>query len=290
MDMSNLKNILIYTDFTKGSSMAIKTGLEWTLKLSVSATIFHIPKLNSITKNIDLDSESEEVTKKFTQVYSNHIKEKLAAEKKKYLRHDIPISTAVINDNNIDSFNDYVINNNVSLLVLPIIFNSYDNIFFSDSIEKIIRTSKIPVLIVRDNKVFDVKKVVFPFDFDLESSLALSFIEKLSSKVNLQTQPVHISKFVNIDAIISLASKDAQPFISDILKRVDTLENSKETKYIASSESNIKESLGRYLDNIDCDLVIMGSSTKSTFQRLTLGSVAEYILRHSKKSILISKV
>jgi nucleotide-binding universal stress UspA family protein len=285
--MVNSKQVLIYTDFSDSSGKSIKCGLEWTFKLSAHAILFHIPKLNSITKHFNFDAESEVIANKFSEIYTSSIQEKLIEEKKKYLRRDIPISTKIVDDNGVESFNNYVSKNKVSLLVLPILFKSYDKIFFNDSIERIIRTSKVPVLVVQNAETIKPKNVLFPFDFDAESIKTLSLLDSLSNKFNISVTPVHITSEDSLENL-KLSSTE-EKFRSEIFNIFENLKNCNEIEIINTDGKSVKEALGLYISSTPCDLVVMGSSTKSTLERLTLGSVAEYILRNCKKSLLISK-
>ena len=52
-------------------------------------------------------------------------------------------------------------------------------------------------------------------------------------------------------------------------------------------EGNPGDELVKFADKNDIDLVVMGTQGKSGVQRFLLGSVAENVVRHSKKAVLV---
>ena len=141
-------------------------------------------------------------------------------------------------------------------------------------------------------------KVLLPVDGS-ESSLhamekAVEFGVTKDVEVHVVTVvlPVHTTPsknpYIPSDMVESLrkAGKDAAV---DILKtavdKVCTLNGACASKEIL--EGDPAEEIVRYAEEIDADLIIMGSRGLSTFGRLLLGSVSQKVLHNAHCSVLI---
>ena len=54
-------------------------------------------------------------------------------------------------------------------------------------------------------------------------------------------------------------------------------------------EGNPAKSIISFAENNDIDLIVMGTHEKTELQRFLVGSVAENVIRHSRKIVLIIK-
>jgi len=54
-------------------------------------------------------------------------------------------------------------------------------------------------------------------------------------------------------------------------------------------EGNPGKSLVRYAEEIDADIIVVGSNNKGVLDRLFLGSVSNYVIHHARCMILLAK-
>jgi nucleotide-binding universal stress UspA family protein len=138
--------------------------------------------------------------------------------------------------------------------------------------------------------------ILCPIDFSKYSEKIVEMASTLSS-----SNTIHIYHCLEINTI-----SDPQGFPIQLSNDMDLLKSDNKTykafqlkiaalypqfNFIFEFERthSIGESIIAYSEKIKADAIIMGSHGKSGLERLLMGSVAENILRHYQKSVILCK-
>lgn len=138
------------------------------------------------------------------------------------------------------------------------------------------------------------KKILVPLDGSETSEAILPEIEKLASvsKANIALLyvvpipiiPGGIEPIVNYQPITDTLIKDAEAYLRKIEKR---LKGKGFTVESHLQEGNEAQRILEHAEGEDIDLIAMSTHGRSGVSRWLLGSVAEKVIRHANKPILL---
>ena len=141
----------------------------------------------------------------------------------------------------------------------------------------------------------NAKTIVFPTDFSESSDAALGYASTLAAESNALLYILHVGE----DSQAYVAGYGAIGYTPDLVDRV-ARENQKlltqvkptlpkvrhEHKYLTGTPD--QEILG-FADEVDADLIVIGSHGRTGISRLLLGSVAEAVVRRANCPVLTIK-
>jgi len=178
-----MKKILIPIDFSEHSEYALKVAATLAKKHQASLVVLHMMGLSEAVLTKD---ESQEM---FEAIYYMKLAEKRfeAFLDHDYLK-DIPMETTVQNYKDFHEINEVAKEFDADLIVMGSHGASgIKEVFVGSNTEKVVRTSEIPVLVVKNSlKHFQMEKVVFACDFNLDFiepfKKAWNFFKKLETE------------------------------------------------------------------------------------------------------------
>jgi len=172
--------------------------------------------------------------------------------------------------------------------------------------QKMVRKAPCSVMLIPPRKSFEINSVIVPVDFSEYSDLALSMLNMMEEDTSgLQIHALHVYKdaskyldqvFETIDEINEILSKRtvinkqlekyAQHALEDYLKKKG---KSSVQKHIAAVErgQRISEPIDKLIDQLNTDLVIIGSKGKSMSAASLLGEVSENVFKNSGQHIAL---
>ncbi|MDB4584259.1 universal stress protein [Draconibacterium sp.] len=160
---------------------------------------------------------------------------------------------------------------------------------------KIIRKSNKPVWVVKQGKILNIKNIICPIDFSPESERALKNAIIIARRFNtelliLSVCKTYYSRSSRIE--VDWDKENEKAHLEHVKKFNLYLQNFNLTdldwdRVIASGDpaTEILGTISRYKS----DLVIMGTTGKSSLSRLMLGSVTEKIIRDVPCSLITLK-
>ena len=138
------------------------------------------------------------------------------------------------------------------------------------------------------------KKILVPLDGSETSEAILPEIEKLASAfkahmsllyvVPIPIIPGGIEPIVNYQPITDTLIKDAEAYLRKIEKRLKGKGFTVESRL---QEGNEAQRILEHAEGKDIDLIAMSTHGRSGVSRWLLGSVAEKVIRHATKPILL---
>ena len=148
--------------------------------------------------------------------------------------------------------------------------------------EKIVRTSDIPVLVVKkEHETFNVKNFVFASDFKEESKIAykkaIEFVEILGAKLHLLTVNTP-----NIFKTSEHSNKRMQDF-------VNAFDFSNYTMNIYN-DVTIEKGIMNFSQSINADLIGMSTHGRQGISHFFNGSISEDLVNHAKRPVITFKI
>ena len=148
-----------------------------------------------------------------------------------------------------------------------------------------------------------IKKILLPIDGSSVSSKATRYAIHLAKMESAELTVLHVIEDIKQGGAIGLQEKYGKLSIVEAFKRakeqsaqkwinsVEDIANRNGVKVrsaIVNAEgTNEARSIVKYMEDNDFDLTVMGSTGRSTFQRLFLGSVTNAVVNSTKRPVLV---
>ncbi len=278
-----MKRILVPVDFSQHAEYALEVAAILAKRFDSEILVLHMLGLSEAYLTKDEAQEAAEA----------HYYMKLARRRfdnfldKPYLK-DLKIREMVQNYKIFSELNQVAIENNIDLIIMGSHgTGGLGELFVGSNTEKVVRTSKIPVLVVKVRRPeFKPSKAVFATDFSSESLEAYQRLTKVLQVWETEVCLVHIN--LPNERFQSSREKQlaAQQFI-DIAHRGELPENT-EIKF--ASDYSVESGVYFIADDIDADLIALATHGRSGLMHFFKGSVGEDMANHAKLPVLTCKI
>jgi nucleotide-binding universal stress UspA family protein len=155
-------------------------------------------------------------------------------------------------------------------------------IFIGSNTERVVRTSDVPVLVIKgDIKEFKPKTFVFASDFEEESLPALKKAKEMAALLNSKLHLVYI----NTPGDEFLSTADANAKISKLLD--DAKIDSSVEIY---NDYTVEKGVLNYSDQVSADLIGIPTHGRRGLSHFFMGSIGEDIANHSEAPVITFKI
>lgn len=302
-----MSRVVIANGLDKNALLAMEVGLSWADKLKDEPFVLHGDKLADYET---LDSVFAHLN---LEVHQNYIQSILEAnnqalsrqlDKLGYQGKDIKFESrsgnpkeVLINESQKDD---------VDLMVL-----GHDSgkglaeLFLGGVTESIVHKSKKSILIAKNNKAREPKKILVAYDFSYHCDQAIEWAKRLSKAFGAQIHlvnviPCYYQGYHVAHTIHNGFNEALEEMIDESVEKINTkmakkLEELKSEGFdiiheaILDKEGSISAKLVEYSKKHTIDLIAMGSHGKGKIAELFLGSVANKMIKKSPVSVLIAK-
>ncbi|SRX55165.1 universal stress protein [Aequorivita sp. CIP111184] len=278
-----MKKIIVPVDFSQHSEYAMEVAASIAKKQNAEIVAVHMMGLSEAVVTRD---ESKEV---FEAMFYMKLAEKRFAEflDKDYLE-GIKITEAVHNYKNFSELNDLASEFKADLIVMGSHGSSgLKEVFVGSNTEKVVRTSEIPVLVIKhhsDN--FNPQTGLFACDF-LEKSIgsynrAKKMFEVLGIKMELL--------YVNLPGEFR-STREIEKRILSFLKQVGE-PNSLEilNKVIQYNEYSVEAGIFGYSQVSNADIIALPTQGRQGLAHFFSGSIGEDVVNHSDLPVMTFKI
>tara|TARA_R110002124_G_scaffold87407_1_gene224993 strand:+ start:20296 stop:21129 length:834 start_codon:yes stop_codon:yes gene_type:complete len=277
-----MKKILIPVDFSEHSEFALKTAATLAKRHNADLVVLHMMGLSEAVLTKD---ESQEM---FEAIYYMKLAEKRFSEflDKDYL-DGISIETTVQNYKEFHEINKVAEDFGADLIVMGSHGASgLKEVFVGSNTEKVVRTSSIPVLVVKSEmRQFTMERVVFACDFNLDFvepfKKAYKFFEPLDTKFEVV--------FINLpDKFMSTREMEEKAFKFMLHAG---LENSEVHLNIAYySDYNLESGIYSFSNDHHADLVVIPTHGRRGLAHFFSENIGEALVNHSNLPIMTFKI
>lgn len=274
-----MKKILVPTDFSQQAENALKVAAQLARKNDSEIYLLHMLELplNLIDKAKSGDSLPESLF--FMKLAHKKFKEVLSSD---YLK-DITVYETVLFHEAFDGIIEIAKKNDVDLIVMGSHGASgFKEMFIGSNTEKVVRTSDIPVLVIKnEHPTFTINNFIFATDFSEECKKpfkeAIKFAESVKAKIHLL--------FINT-ATNFVTTSEANAIMDNFL---DGMELTNYTLNI-HNDTSVEKGILNFAQSIDADLVGMATHGRKGLSHFFNGSVSEDLVNHAKRPVITFKI
>jgi len=273
-----MKRILVPTDFSPQAENALKVAAQMALKYDSEIFLLH-----SLEMPLNINGSGDN-SKLPESLYFIKLAEKNFSEilKRPYLSQ-INVHEAIGHDEIYNDINEAVLKSNIDLIIMGSHgVNGFKEMFIGSNTEKVVRTSKIPVLVIKNDRPnFKVNNFVFATDFSPECrepfNKAHEFAEKLGAKMHLL--------FINTPANFK-TSEQAQKTMEKFIKGMN-LENYKLHIY---NDSSVEKGILNFAKQNNAELIGMSTHGRKGLSHFFNGSISEDLVNHANMPVITFKI
>lgn len=268
-----MKNILVPTDFSDCAYAAVKTAADIARRQNAKIRLLHVyerPIYGFVDMAVDHEQNRKlksEINEKFEKLKADSVLNGLHVATS--LAWDKPVWETVMEDD----FKDH------ELIVMGTHGASgFKEVFIGSNAEKVVRSSKIPVLTVNQyNKPFEPSSIVFASNFYREAESAFKVVEKVRHAFNAKVKFLKINTPGNFEATW-YSEKVMTEFAENIgLKEYST--------HIYNDE-NVEKGILNFCTSNEPDIIAIATHGRTGLLHLINGSIAESVVNHFHLPVL----
>lgn len=275
--------ILIGSDFSPHSSLALKVAKIWAAKLQAELHVLHINQSKDSTDALAHVYEDESELKHVIDGLQNSLEEKLRKQEadQGVRPHDV-INHVTFGKKN-EVLRHEVKSLNAKLLVLGCLGQSgLQEIFLGGTTERAIRSIPCPILAVRDQACSEPKKIFWAADLSPRADFVFEWLKIIAEIFKAEVELVMVTDHPE-------QGLDPHPKLKAYRDQLKLAGHTANVRLIAPLRSSVERALEEDILAGDYDLIVMGTEAKTGLKRFFLGSVAEYLTHHVRRSFFIVK-
>jgi nucleotide-binding universal stress UspA family protein len=278
-----MKKILVPIDFSEHSEFALEVAAMIAKKQKAEILVIHMMGLSEAVINRD---EAREVME---AMYYMKLAQKRFSEflDKDYLK-GLKVTDMVHNYKVFSELNDIAHEQKIDLIIMGSHGSSgLSEIFVGSNTEKVVRSSEIPVLVIKNRiKDFQFENVVFGCDFDLESvntyRKAMKFFSLFNAKVHLL--------YVNLPAERFRSTAEMEERVREFLFEADNGSFDNLDNVVYRANYSVEEGIFTYCNKINADVVAVATHGRRGLSHFFFGSIGEDIANHSDIPVITFKI
>lgn len=276
-----MKKILVPIDFSKKSEFASKMAARIAKKSHSTVYLLHMIELP--TGIIDMGAGSNFSIPK-SMLYLRKVKERIIEFKETFFDAETPVEYSVRFQNPHEGILKYTEKINADLIIMGAKGHSnFEEIFIGSNTEKVVRSSKIPVIVVKqDNKKFKMKNLVFASSFKNEDKKEV--FKKFLNFANHFESKIHLLK-VNTPSRFE-STHNAKRRIKDFIKNFDLPKH----EIHIYNDLSIENGILNFSRDLNADLIALSTHGRSGLAHLFSASVTKSLSKKALKPILTIKV
>ncbi len=268
-----MKNILVPTDFSDCAYAAVKIAADIARKQNAKIRLLHVyerPIYGFVDMAIDHEQNRKlraEINEKFDQLKADSVLSGLDIATS--LAWDKPVWETVLEDD----FKDH------DLIVMGTHGASgFKEVFIGSNAEKVVRSSKIPVLSVNQyNKPFNPDSIVFASNFYREAESAFKVVDKVRNSFNAKVKFLKINTPGNFEA-----TWYSEKVMSEFAENIGLTDYS---MHIYNDE-NVEKGILNFCTSNEPGIIAIATHGRSGLLHLINGSIAESVVNHFHLPVL----
>ncbi|MFY0602787.1 MAG: universal stress protein [Flavobacteriaceae bacterium] len=275
-----MKTILVPVDFSEKSEYAVKLASQITKKSDSLIHLLHMVELP--TGIVDMGAGSNFSIPE-SMMYLRKVKEKLETLKESFFEEEANVKYAIRFQNPYEGITEYSAKFNPDLIIMGSKgISDFEEILIGSNTEKVVRTSKTPVIVVKkDTENFTMKNIVFASNFKDESKDSFG---KLVTFANKFKSKIHLLKVNTADKFES--SADSKEKIKEFINEFDTR---KSTINVYNDVSVVK-GIMNFSKEINADLIALSTHGRSGLSHLFNGSITKNLSKNILRPLITFKI
>ena len=277
-----MKKILVPVDFSQKSEEALKVAAKIASK--IEAVIYTLHLLDIPSGEVDM-IEGRKVPKgpMAMMLFENTHEKFNEFLDKDYLDH-IPVYEKVMTDAPVEGISEFAQKNDIDFIIMGSHGTSgLEEFFVGSNTEKVVRTSKIPVLVVKKPAdEFKIEKVVIAAKFQGKH---ITEFKKIMNFLSIFKPEIHL---VRVNTISNFKStKELEEVFENFLKKVPEYTDLKPIIY---NDYTVQEGIFNFAEKINADIIALATRGRQGIMHFLSDSIAESVVNAAKRNILTIKV
>lgn len=275
-----MQKILVPIDFSKQSEYACKMANRIAKKSKSDVYLLHLIELP--TGIVDMGAGSNFSIPQ-SMLYLRKVKEQMLAFKNNFFDENLEVKHAIKFENPYEGIQKYVEKIDADLIVMGSKGHSdFEEILIGSNTEKVVRTSKNPVIVVKkDEENFKAKNLVFASNFKEDNKEAF---EKFLEFSNQFKSKIHLLKVNTPNKFESTqhAKESIKNFVSEY--------NLPSHSINIYSDDSIEQGILNFSEDIGADLIALSTHGRSGLSHLFSASVTKKLSKKALRPMLTFKV
>ncbi|TAF33633.1 MAG: universal stress protein [Cytophagales bacterium] len=277
--MLQIKKILVPIDFSVRSNAAFVAACNLAKHFDAEIHLLHVLEMPNL-KEVTGDNRNSESLVPYLTKSTAVIKDKMTELKKLY--PSVKTQDHVLMNKVHQQIFDCVETLDIDLILMGSSgAEGWDELLVGSNSQKVIRNANCPVLVVKNNKPFLLRNIVFASNFEDYSQESVDFVQTLQSFYNSK---VHL--LTVITAKTFEPSRNTRKRLNNFAVKYN-LEHYEVHSYNEFSE---EEGIVAYAEDCKADLIIMCTHGRTGVARMLAGSIAEGVANHSSVSVCTFKL
>ncbi|SHF72171.1 Nucleotide-binding universal stress protein, UspA family [Flavobacterium fluvii] len=274
-----MKRILVPTDFSIYSKEALKLASQIARKHDSEIILLHMLELPHQGSDPMGGGKTIPEIMLYKEMAISNLEELMDSD---YLK-GINVSEAVEFKSVHKGILDSCEKNNVDLIIMGSHGTSgFDELLIGSNAEKVVRYSKIPVLVVKkEAKDFKAKNFVFASDFSKETRKPFRKMLEFAKIFDSNLYLVMISTPNSFKT-----THDAERIIRDFVANYE-IENYSTHLY---NDTNIENGIINFANTVDADLIGICTHGRTGLSHFFNGSIGEELVNHALKPVITFKI
>jgi nucleotide-binding universal stress UspA family protein len=277
-----MKKILVPVDFSDCSISALKVAVDIAKKTDAEIILLHLIDLPS--DEVGMFQEGVP-TGPAAIVLLNHARQKFTELFEQDFLQDVKVDDFVEFNKPFEGISEKAREKQVDLIVMGSHGTSgLTGFFVGSNTEKVVRTSEIPVLVIKKGvENFHLKNVVFASSFKNECHACFRKIHKFLSIFDPVIHFLRVNTITNF-----MATHESKKLIREFLKEHKDLHSDKYTINVYDDYS-VQEGIFNFADTVDADLIALSTHGRQGILHFLQDSIAEDVVNKANRNILTVK-
>jgi nucleotide-binding universal stress UspA family protein len=296
--MVHIQKILFPTDFSDISSAALGHALMLAHCFDAALTMLHAASSNETAKDLRFP-EVNPAADEFEDTLADQLAQIIGAEPSRKLRLERVVHH---NQDPIQEICNFSSSNNIDLIIMGTHGRTGLRHLLSGSVaENVVRHASCPVMTVRACKepaeVAPYFDILVPVDFSPYSQKALRYGRTLAQafEANLHLlhvldQPIHPAHYGLGDDLLMRLNPEVQRRSQEEMERLVSQLGAEVKCQTHVREGRAYSEIVRFVQEEECDLVVMGTHGLSGLEHFLLGGTTEKVMRHASCPVLAVKL
>lgn len=273
-----MKRILVPTDFSPQAENALKVAAELALKHGSKIYLLHSLEMPlSLIRGADSSNLPESLF--FIKLAEKNFSELL---EKPYLK-EIEVQEAIGHN---EIYNDIIATvekSNIDIVIMGSHGASgFKEMFIGSNTEKVVRTSSIPVLVIKnDHASFEINDFVFATDFSEECRWSFNEAQKFAKNVGAK---MHLL-FVNTPSDFKTTTEANQ-----IMKKFVSGMGAENYTLNIYNDTSIEKGILQFAKDTKAQLIGMSTHGRQGISHFFNGSVSEDLVNHANMPVITFKI
>ncbi|WP_282143624.1 universal stress protein [Cellulophaga baltica] len=273
-----MKNILVPTDFSDNCERAAKLAIE--IATLFKSEIHFLHQLHTPVDWVKLDKEKEsnypdtlaEIGNAKSKLRALDMEAEHKGLKSRTFLQFVSDNQAIVEHSH-DFHHDFIITGSKGTE------EGFLRKLLGSNAQKIIRETRVPILVVKEDKInFPFKNIVFVSDFKEDILSAFKKVEEIAKECSAKAHLLNINTTSDFNSI----ENGLEP-ITDFLKHFPNLENYQMHVY---NEADVLSGIKKFEESIDVDLIVMYTHSRKGLSSIFSKSIAESVTNHSQKPVM----